>query len=336
MTSHNAQAPDGRDDLVSFFADVLAPPAEGQVFVSGTLPKPTGTGDKPLMHHSYGTRHEQLADQVLKSANSALENYFALARFSPHKTPKGYPGRQGQYAQGVKSFWFDLDCGQDKADKGEGYLTQQEGLAALAEFIDTCKLPPPTYVVNSGGGVHVYWCLLHEILATEWTPVAARLKALTERHKLRADPTRTADIASVLRPPGTQNHKLATPRPVTILSHGNLVSFDTLKSAIDSAFAKPFDNPPPPNDFESNFSSTHFGPRELAKLRSALSTLDPDCEERVWKFRVAALAREAKKHPAQRDELKELARCWSRGDLLGILASKWCGDSEFDKVWRNR
>jgi hypothetical protein len=315
MPSNNAQTPNSRTDLVAFFNDVLPPPADGQVFVAGALPKPTGSGHKSPMHHAYVATHEQLADQVLNPSNATKENYFALARFCPHQTANGYPGRQGDLATSAKSFWLDLDCGQDKAGKGEGYLTQQKALAALAEFADDWEFPTPTYVVNSGGGLHVYWCLAQEIPATEWRPVAARLKALTERHKLRADPTRTADIASVLRPPGTQNHKLANPRPVAIISPGDLVSFDVVKAAIESALARPLDNAPPPNDLESNLPASSLGPPDLAKLKSALASLSPDCVEKDWKFRVAALAREAKRHPALHDELRELARNWSRGDL---------------------
>ena len=345
MPSNNAQTPNSRTDLVAFFNDVLPLPADGQVFVAGALPKPTGSGRKSAMHHAYAATHEQLSDHVLKPGNAAKENYFALARFTPHKTTKGYPGRQGDHATSAKSFWLDLDCGEEKAATGDGYLTQQDAVTALAEFTDACELPPPTCMVNSGGGLHVYWCLAQEIPATEWKPVAARLKSLTEHHGLRADPTRTADIASVLRPPGTQNHKLANPRPVAIISHGDLVTFSEFETAIDTAFAALPDGQSPPHGlpavaaalpvgFESNIPPSSFGPPDMAKLKSALATLDPDTAEKDWTFYVAALAREAKKYPALHDELKELARSWSRGDLLGILARKWCGDLEFDKLWQ--
>ena len=345
MTSNNTKIPTVHTDLVAFFSAAVPTPADGQVFVAGTLPKPTGAGHKAPMHHAYAATHEQLADHVLKPENDARENYFALARFSPHETAKGNPGRQGAHAKSAKSFWLDLDCGEDKAAKGDGYLRQPDALAAIAEFADACKLPPPTYVVNSGGGVHVYWCLAQELPAIEWKPVASRLKALTEHHGLRADPTRTADIASVLRPPGTHNHKLADPRPVTIMSCGDLTTFDVFKAAVDSAFMQlPGDQPPLhglpaiaatlPVGFESNIPSGNFGPPDMATLKSAMARLDPDTAEKNWKFYVAALTREARKYPALHDELKELARSWSRGDLLGILCSKWCGDSEFDAVWQ--
>ncbi|MEI7957235.1 MAG: phage/plasmid primase, P4 family, partial [Verrucomicrobiota bacterium] len=89
-----------------------------------------------------------------------------------------------------------------------------------------------------------------------------------------------------------------------------------------------------PVEFECNIPPSSFGPPDIAKLKSALATLDPDTAEKDWTFYVAAIAREARKYPALHDELKELARSWSRGDLIGILASKWCGDSEFDKLWQ--
>lgn len=345
MTSSTTQPTTVRADLVAFFNAVLPPPADGQVFVAGALPKPNGAGHKSPMRHAYAATHEQLTDHVLKAEDDAREDYFALARFSPHTTTKGNPGRQGGHATSAKSFWLDIDCGEDKAARGDGYPTQHGALAALAEFTDACQLPPPTYVVNSGGGVHVYWCLVKEIPAVNWKPVANMLKTLTAHHGLIADPTRTADLASVLRPPGTHNHKLANPRPVTIISHGNLVAFDAFTSTLEAAFMvlpghqSQSQGLPPiaaamPAGFESNIPPGPFGPPDMATLKSAMARLDPDTAEKNWTFYVAALAREAKKYPALHDDLKELARSWSRGDLLGMLASKWCGDFEFDDLWQ--
>lgn len=47
-----------------------------------------------------------------------------------------------------------------------------------------------------------------------WARYAQGLKTLCVKHSLHADPTRTADISSVLRTPGTHNRKSGAPRAV--------------------------------------------------------------------------------------------------------------------------
>src|SRR5262249_39184778 len=61
--------------------------------------------------------------------------------------------------------------------------------------------------VSSGWGLHVYWPLKHMLDRATWERYARGLKSLCEKHGLKADPSRTADISSVLRTPGTHNRK---------------------------------------------------------------------------------------------------------------------------------
>ena len=106
----------------------------------------------------------------------------------------------------AKSFWADIDCGRDKFDKGEGYLTQRDGAAAIFAAADKIGWPRPM-LVNSGNGVHAYWPLEKTISHATWLKVAAAFKAALGHLQVKADPTRTADFASILRPPGTTNRK---------------------------------------------------------------------------------------------------------------------------------
>jgi len=69
--------------------------------------------------------------------------------------------------------------------------------------------------VNSGYGLHVYWPLAETIDHATWKPYAEGLQALCVKHGLHVDPTRTADISSVLRTPRTYNHKRGVIAPVT-------------------------------------------------------------------------------------------------------------------------
>jgi len=72
----------------------------------------------------------------------------------------------------------------------------------------------PSMLVASGstGHVHAYWLLSERAAAGEVERMNRRLAA-----GLGADPAST-DVARVLRPPGTRNHKHDPPRPVRVLA----------------------------------------------------------------------------------------------------------------------
>jgi hypothetical protein len=94
-----------------------------------------------------------------------------------------------------------VDAGPDKP-----YADSNGAERALAEFCRTTGLPSPT-IVQSGFGIHADWPLNRTLDPETWQRHADGLKALCVKHDLRADPTRTADITSVLRTPGTHHRK---------------------------------------------------------------------------------------------------------------------------------
>lgn len=106
----------------------------------------------------------------------------------------------------AKSFWIDLDCGEDKAAKGDGYLTKKEAVTAVASFCKSFNVPMPMFV-DSGNGVHCYWVLTKAIKHETWRKIAFVLKAVLAHHGVKADPTCTADFSRVLRPVGSSNRK---------------------------------------------------------------------------------------------------------------------------------
>ena len=106
--------------------------------------------------------------------------------------------------------FLDLDCGPAK-----DYPDQRSALDALKKFCSQLDLPKPQ-LVNSGRGIHAYWLLSEEAPADKWRSVAERLKKACEHKKLYADPAVTADLARVLRVPGTHNYK-GDPLPVQLL-----------------------------------------------------------------------------------------------------------------------
>lgn len=138
-----------------------------------------------------------LADKLLEIDSRGVDAYFACASF---KQPIN---RRAANALGAKSFWLDIDAGE-----GKPYATANDATDALDEFCNRINTVLPG-VVRSGNGIHAYWILDRFIEAGSWREAAKRLKLLTQHHGLHADPTRTADISSILRPPGTNNYKLS-------------------------------------------------------------------------------------------------------------------------------
>jgi hypothetical protein len=160
---------------------------------------------------------------------------------------------------------------------------------------------------------------------------------------LLADPSRTADIASVLRLPGTLNYKYDPPRPVQLVEvlGGNCFDTATFRRAVDEAHARFCPSPTPRRRAMVTIEPPH-GPPDMERLRTALATQDPDCSEDEWTFyRIAPMARAAREYPELAEALRALAIEWSGGVLQGKPSRKWCepggngltGEQAFPDVW---
>ena len=156
-------------------------------------------------------------------ATQGIDAYFALATF------KDDSSRKADNAAFLRSFFLDLDCGT-----GKPYADQAAAAQALSIFIANTGLPSPT-VVNSGGGLHVYWPLLEDVEASVWIPHAKSLKRLCAAHNLHADPAVTADCVRILRVPGTSNFKKEPARPVQIVAQGQPTELAVFVSLLPAA-----------------------------------------------------------------------------------------------------
>lgn len=156
-------------------------------------------------------------------AAQGIDAYFALATF------KDDSGRTVDNAAFLRSFFLDLDCGT-----GKPYADQPAAAQALSIFIANTGLPSPT-VVNSGGGLHVYWPLTANIAVSDWIPHAKSFKRLCAQHNLHADPAVTADAARILRVPGTSNFKGDTARPVQIIAQGQPTDLNVFTALLPPA-----------------------------------------------------------------------------------------------------
>jgi hypothetical protein len=137
---------------------------------------------------------EALADHITRTDASGQTVYHACASFKKKS-------RQADQALSARSLWCDVDAGP-----GKPYATPQEAAVATYEFCDRAGLPVPI-LVGSGAGLHVYWPLVQALEPDVWRRYAKALRSLSKTSGFHADPVRTADIASILRTPGTTNRK---------------------------------------------------------------------------------------------------------------------------------
>lgn len=184
---------------LDFLRHVL--PEEGEHWYAGI------TIIERQIRHSWTRSFETLARTLSESDSDGVGVYFACGVYRERAS------RTQTNSAGARSFWLDIDAGP-----GKGYVDAIEAYQAVRFFCSVVGIPEPTYV-GSGAGLHCYWTTGTCLDPQTWKQYATGLKALCARHGLQADPSRTSDIASILRPPGTHNRKGETP---TLVRAGEL------------------------------------------------------------------------------------------------------------------
>lgn len=177
----------------------------------------------------FSTTQEELYDTTKQISDAGEEVWFALASFDDSGN------RKAENAQHMRSFFMDLDCGNDvKTGKPRSFPSKKDAVVALHNFLSASGLDAlgKPWLVDSGGGVHPYWPLSKEVAVEEWKPVAEAFKNCAAKFAFPIDTTVTADAARVLRLPGTSNNKTA-PRPVSIKQVGDVFEFDAIRTALE-------------------------------------------------------------------------------------------------------
>jgi putative DNA primase/helicase len=120
---------------------------------------------------------------------------------------------------GIVGLWADLDLKSDAHPKAALPATIQDAIKILPEQL------PPTFVVRTGNGAHTWWLFREPLIfASDEERRDTGNLALRWQSLLRLNAAalgwsfdRLADLARVLRVPGTQNCKNpASPKPVEI------------------------------------------------------------------------------------------------------------------------
>lgn len=242
------------------------------------------------------TAHRSLDAAASHLASLSAQNkhaYFALASYNEasYVDAKGKTRRRTQVnARTLKAFFLDLDV-----DPGEPLKFPSKAQAAsdLRAFVARTGLPKPM-VVDSGGGLHVYWPLTEEVPTAQWRPVAEQLKKLCTREGFRVDKAVPADPARVLRPVGTINAKHGL--PVQLVRACAPVSFADFAQHLEQAAgeapapAKPLTAAAPADPFEEgnlgatndpvNFDHVVFFCRQL---QNQVATRGAGIGEPLWR-----------------------------------------------------
>ena len=168
----------------------------------------------------------------------------------------------------AKCFWADLDCGEEKAAEGKGYATKREAATAMKEFCEKTGFPKPFYV-DSGNGIHAYWPLTQAISSTTWVKMATVLKAVFAHHGVLADPSRTSDFASILRPVGSHNKKSESYKPVVAKNSVEPIDAKQLADVLKALAQELPKQPVEPKKYEINDDLTAHLPQPVHMDSSA-------------------------------------------------------------------
>jgi len=202
-------------DTLTFLRHVL--PTTGPYIVCKLIPKPDGTK----------TYQQVACDSVDAAAAKALELeqggwniFFAVGaliegpQWDEEKQKYSKPNRTAKNIRALRSYIIDIDVGPKKQ-----YPTIEDAVTALRTFCAGAKLPKPT-IVQSGGGLHVYFTLDNEVPTADWRSYGELIKQIAVAEGLKIDGARSADAASVLRVVGTHNYKYTPAPEVKVLTIG--------------------------------------------------------------------------------------------------------------------
>ena len=203
--------------LKQFYKKAL--PRQGVYCISGI------NSDTGKITNYFSETLDGVIEHINTLNNRGLNTFVALGAFN------GY-SRKKTDCHSFRSFFVDLDVGEDKAEHGKGYIDKASALEALNKFIDENELPPPVRI-DSGTGIHAYWLLEEEVPFEEYLPYAVKFKQFCLAN-IYADPAVMADGARIMRCPETNNYKTDPPSPTKFIdTEFNQYSFKAFKDFLD-------------------------------------------------------------------------------------------------------
>lgn len=166
-----------------------------------TIDSRVPSGDPGRVKHVNGIQSLEAMGKIIRRLSlEPLDIYFAVG---------SYGGRNRGEPLSKQCLFLDLDA--------KDFGTKQNAITSLQRFVRATGVAPPSILVDSGRGIHVYWALSSVVTVEAWKAAATALKAAAAACEFPADPAPTADAMRVLRVPGTLNYKGDTPVPCTVL-----------------------------------------------------------------------------------------------------------------------
>lgn len=174
-------------------------------------------GDPRRARHVNGIQSVgAMAKVIQRLSMEPLDIYYAVG---------SYAGKNRAEPVAKRALFLDLDS--------KDFGSKQNAIAQLQIFLRSTGLVPPSILVDSGRGIHVYWCLASDLPTVGWKELAQQLKSATARCGFNADPAVTSDAMRVLRVPGTLNHKGEKPVPCTLLKDwGTTYTYDQIAAQL--------------------------------------------------------------------------------------------------------
>ena len=163
-----------------------------------------GAAKGGMVHH-FVESVDEVATKVSQLLKDGTHMYFAVGSFDGHS-------RRKERAIYFRSIFLDVDVGD-----GKDYKSKQEAEQALDNFIIEQNLPQPVKV-DSGRGIHAYWCLDDDIPANQYVEISKKFKDFCLSKELYIDTAVMGDAARIMRCPDTFNYKENPPLPTKILS----------------------------------------------------------------------------------------------------------------------
>jgi len=224
-------------DTEAFLRSIL--PGQGIVALAELKPNKS-SGKLFWYHHKYAnTAAASVAAVAFDQAGRTM--YHACSTFR-EELPTRF--RTQDNAGWQKSFWVDADV---EAGNPAKYGSKKEALQDVVWVCKALPLPLPT-IVDSGGGLHLYWTLTEDVTTAIWTTLAQQFKERLATLGFKQDTTRTADSASVLRPVGTHNRKTDPARAVRLVNEGKAITLEQFAAALGTVVPSPITAAMPEDD----------------------------------------------------------------------------------------
>lgn len=215
-------------DTNAFLRKIL--PSQGIVVIAEPVRK-AGSTQTFWKHYKYPTVEE--AATAAATFNQAGRTVYHACSTFKEDLPKKF--RTQDNAGWAKALWVDADV---EAGNPAKYSSKREAMQDVLRVCKELRLCAPT-VVDSGGGLHLYWSLTEDVTTAVWTPLAQQFKDRLTALGFKQDPSRTADSASVLRPAGTHNRKTDPPRLVKVVVEGKDITLEQFAAALGTNVPAP-------------------------------------------------------------------------------------------------